>query len=199
MRNSITLLSIVASLNSPESRTGLTCGVPNTHLSACAQLYLSVVYKMERDDRAAARHLLQAFCDAPRLARRSLLPDLWENFFLPHLLHLQVWYNGEVEVATELDAGEEREQRMKVLNRVYNDQIDVGTAQFALYYKEWLKVGGAAAPVLPLVSLPSVPNYRAGSGRRSVPVSLCSANRTLYVEWVTLVTSFFRWLCLGGN
>ncbi|MQM12847.1 hypothetical protein Taro_045765 [Colocasia esculenta] len=181
LRNSITLLSIVASLNSPDSRNSHTCGVPNSHLSACAQLYLSIVYKMERDDRAAARHLLQAFCDAPRLARRSLLPDLWEHFFLPHLLHLQVWYNGEMEVATsELDAGEERKQRMKVLNRVYHDQIDMGTAQFALYYKEWLKVGRAAAPVIPLVSLPSVPNYGEVSGRRSVPLSPCAANRTLY-------------------
>lgn len=36
LRNSIWLLSIVESLNSKNLRNGLTCGTPNSHISACA-------------------------------------------------------------------------------------------------------------------------------------------------------------------
>ncbi|MQM07812.1 hypothetical protein Taro_040659 [Colocasia esculenta] len=179
LRNSIRLLSIVASLSSPKSRDGFTCGVPNSHLSACAQLYLAIVYKMQKEDRVAARHLLQVFCDAPYLARRTLLPDLWEHFFLPHLLHLDIWFNKEEEAASAMNTDQDR-RRMKWLSRVYNDQMDKGTAQFALYYKEWLKVGAAAAPAVPSVSLPPAASYSAGSGKRSVSVSPCSVNRNLY-------------------
>uniref|UniRef100_A0A1D1ZLR9 Putative E3 ubiquitin-protein ligase LIN n=1 Tax=Anthurium amnicola TaxID=1678845 RepID=A0A1D1ZLR9_9ARAE len=179
LRNSIRLLTIVASVNSPKSRNGYTCGVPNSYLSACAQLYLSIVYRMEGDDWVAARHLLQVFCDAPYLARKNLLPDLWEHFFLPHLLHLEVWFNEEAEMASGLDAGHDRERRTKWLSRVYNDQMDLGTAQFALYYKEWLKAG-ARAPVAPLVSLPHVPSCWSVAPKRSVSLSPCSVNRNLY-------------------
>nr|XP_010927102.3 putative E3 ubiquitin-protein ligase LIN [Elaeis guineensis] len=179
LRNSIRLLSIVASLNSPKSRSGgYTCGVPNSHLSACAQLYLAMVYKIERNDWVSARHLLQVFVDAPFLARKNLLPDLWDHFFLPHLLHLKVWYSKEAELVAGWEV-EDRDQRMKGLNRAYIDQMDGGTAQFALYYKEWLKVGGKAPPV-PAVSLPLRTSYLEAWGKRSVSLSRCSINRNLY-------------------
>lgn len=181
LRNSIRLLSIVASLNSPKSRSGgYTCGVPNSHLSACAQLYLAMVYKIERNDWVSARHLLQVFVDAPFLARKNLLPDLWDHFFLPHLLHLKVWYGKEAELVARWEV-EDRDQRMKGLNRAYIDQMDEGTVQFALYYKEWLKVGGRAPPV-PYVSLPSRASYLEAWGKRSVSLSRCSINRNLYVR-----------------
>jgi hypothetical protein len=86
LRNSVRLLSVVAALNG----SGYTCGVQNSHLSLCAHLYLSVLYQIERDDLASACHMLEVFADAPYLARKSLLPDLWDHFFLPHLLHLKV-------------------------------------------------------------------------------------------------------------
>ncbi|CAD5183030.1 unnamed protein product [Musa acuminata subsp. malaccensis] len=179
LRNSIRLLSVVASLNSPRSRAGgYTCGVPNAHLSACAQLYLAVVYKIERNDRVSAKHLLQVFVDAPYLARKNLLPDLWDHFLLPHLLHLKVWYNKEVELVASWDA-EDRDQRMKGLNRAYNDQMDAGTAQFAVYYRDWIKSGGKAPPV-PTVSLPPRPSYLEPWGKRSLSLSRSSINRDLY-------------------
>ncbi|CAO2037301.1 unnamed protein product [Urochloa humidicola] len=191
LRNSIRLLSVVASLHSPRppsatgcaaaaaAATSTTCGVPNSHLAACAQLYLAVVYRMERNDRVTARHLLQAFADAPGLARRDLLPDLWDRVFLPHLLHLKVWFAREVElVAGWGDAGERR-RRMKTLQRLYNDRMDSGTAQFAMYYKEWLKAGGDEPPV-PSVPLPSMPrNFDAGD-KNSASVRRSSINRNLY-------------------
>lgn len=170
LRNSIRLLSIVASLNSPELKSRFTCGIPNSHLSALAQLYIAVVYKLEKNDRISARHLLQVFCDSPSLARKHLLPDLWEHFFLPHLLHLKVWYSKEVELisGSSLDDGK-KERWMKLLSKVYKEHMDKGTAQFALYYKEWLKVG-AKPPAAPSIALPSRPIYEP-SKQRSVSMS----------------------------
>ncbi|OEL23408.1 hypothetical protein BAE44_0015574 [Dichanthelium oligosanthes] len=189
LRNSIRLLSVVASLHSPRpgnaastaaatTRSTATCGVPNSHLAACAQLYLSVVYRMERNDRVAARHLLQVFADAPGLARRDLLPDLWDHVFLPHLLHLKVWFTQEVELVADWDA-DDRCRRMKSLQRLYNDHMDSGTAQFAMYYKEWLK-SGADAPPVPSVPLPSMPGNLDVSEKHSASVRRSSINRNLY-------------------
>ncbi|XVE88484.1 hypothetical protein DITRI_Ditri19aG0073000 [Diplodiscus trichospermus] len=179
LRNSIQLLSIVASLNSKKSRSGSTCGVPNSHLSACAQLYLSIVYKLEKNHRMSAWHLLQVFCDSAFLARTHLLPDLWEHFFLPHLLHLKVWYHKELELLSNLYYGD-KEKRMKALCKLYNDQMDIGTTKFAVYYKDWLKIE-AKAPAVPRVTLPSSPSY--GSSRRRSSdsyASRSSINRNLY-------------------
>ncbi|MED6145244.1 hypothetical protein PIB30_023351 [Stylosanthes scabra] len=179
LRNSIELLTIVASLNSTTSRNSETCGIPNSHLSACAQLYLAIVYKLQRNDRICARHLLQVFCDSPFLARNYLLPELWEHLFLPHLLHLKIWYAEELE---RLSFRGEKEKRMKALRRVYENKLDTGTALFALYYKQWLKVG-ADEPPLPVVPLPSRPTY--GLLRNNSTdsfVSNSSIRRNLYKE-----------------
>lgn len=165
LQYSIRLLTIVSSLNSNNTGNVSTCGIPNSNLSACAQLYLSVVYKLEKNDRIAARHLLQVFVDSPFLARTHLLPELWEHLFLPHLLHLKIWHTQEVEVFSTLDCVD-KEKQMKALNKVYNDHIDIGTTKFALYYKQWLKVG-SQAPAVPSVPLP----YKVGhspSRRRSL-------------------------------
>ncbi|KAJ3679298.1 hypothetical protein LUZ60_017309 [Juncus effusus] len=174
LRNSMRLLSIVASLNGDK----YTCGIPNRYLSACAQLYLSVVYRIERNDLASARHLLQVFSDAPYLARKTLLPDLWAHFFLPHLLHLKVWYNKEIELAKTRDCID-REEAMKSLKRAYNDQMDLGTTRFAIYYKDWLKSGsGDDVPAVPNVPLPNTGTSLID--RRAIPLSRGSINTSLY-------------------
>ncbi|XP_060193469.1 putative E3 ubiquitin-protein ligase LIN-1 isoform X1 [Lycium barbarum] len=162
---SIRLLTIVASLNSNNSGNASTCGIPNSNLSACAQLYLSIVYKLEKNDRIAARHLLQVFVDSPYLARTHLLPELWEHLFLPHLLHLKIWHTQELEILSSSNYAD-KEKQMKALNKLYNEHIDIGTTKFALYYKQWLKVG-AHAPALPSVPLPSKVGYSI-SRRRSM-------------------------------
>lgn len=179
LRNSISLLTVVASLNSKSSRNGSTSGTPNSHLSACAQLYLSVVYKLEKNDRISARHVLQVFCDSPFLAREHLLPELWEHFFLPHLLHLKVWYGEEFDLISDSDY-RDKEKKIKNLSKLYNDQMDMGTIQFAVYYKDWLKTG-AQAPSIPSVPLPSRPSF--GRSRRTSSDSLAShssINKSLY-------------------
>jgi hypothetical protein len=179
LRNSIRLLSVVASLHSPSPGAAAadTCGVPNSHLSACAQLYLAVVYRMERNDRVSARHMLQVFVDAPGLARRDLLPDLWDHVFLPHLLHLKVWFTKEADLAADWDA-DDRSRRMKSLQRLYNDHLDSGTAQFAVYYKEWLQ-SGANAPPVPSVPLPSMPGNLDAHDKHSASACRGSINRNL--------------------
>lgn len=146
LRNSIGLLTIVS--NS-------TCGTPNSHLSACAQLYLSILYKLEKNYRISSSHLLQVFCDSPFVARTHLLPELWEHFFLPHLLHIKIWFSKEQEFLSN-SVCFDKEKKMKDLSKVYDDKMDMGTTQFALYYMEWLKVGAQAPPV-PSVPLPSRP------------------------------------------
>ncbi|CAL9016183.1 unnamed protein product [Prunus brigantina] len=181
IRNSIRVLSIVASLNSSKSKNGSTCGTPNSHLSACAQLYLAIAYKIEKNDPVSARHLLQVFCDSPVLARTHLLPDLWEHFFLPHLLHVKIWYAKEADVLSNSE-DHEREKKMKAITKVYNDQMDMGTTQFALYYKEWLKVGvEAPPPVPPNIPLPSISSCRSSRRRSSDSyTSHSSLNKNLY-------------------
>lgn len=161
LRNSIELLTIVASLNSKSKTSreaGSTCGIPNSHISACAQLYLAIVYKLQKNNRICARHLLQVFCDSPFLARTYLLPDLWEHVFLPHLLHLKIWYAEELDaLSASSECQDSKEKTMRSLSKVYGRKMDTGTALFALYYKQWLKVGGNE-PSLPVVPLPSRPS-----------------------------------------
>lgn len=173
LRNPIEILTIVASLNSKTSKDASTCGVPNSHLSACAQLYLAIAYKLQKNDRVSSRHLLQVFCDSPCLARTYLLPDLWEHLFLPHLLHLKIWYNKELEFLSNEDHGEKK-KKMKLLSKIYNEKMDTGTTLFSLYYKQWLKVG-ASEPPLPIVSLPYRPSYRS-SRRKSSDSSISNSS-----------------------
>ncbi|XP_065853908.1 putative E3 ubiquitin-protein ligase LIN-2 [Euphorbia lathyris] len=174
LKNSIELLTIVASLNSKKSRNGSTCGVPNSHISACVQLYLSIAYKLEKNDRVSAKHLLQVFSDSPFLARTHLLPDLWEHLFLPHLLHLKIWHHKESESLSN--------SQYNALNKAYNGSLDFGTIQFSMYYKEWLKIGGKVPPI-PHVPLPSRPSF-ASSRRISSDsyTSTSSIDRNLYLS-----------------
>ncbi|XP_027930903.1 putative E3 ubiquitin-protein ligase LIN isoform X2 [Vigna unguiculata] len=178
LRSSIELLSVVATSNSKTSRDASTCGVLNSHLSACAQLYLAVAYKLQKNDRVASKHLLQVFCDSPSFSRTYLLPDLWEHLFLPHLLHVKIWYNTGLEFLSN-EAHGEKEQKMKVHNKVYNEKIDRGTILFAQYYKQWLKVG-ASEPPIPNVSLPSRPSYRLSRRSSDSFVSNSSINQNLF-------------------
>ncbi|KAL9683961.1 hypothetical protein QQ045_021391 [Rhodiola kirilowii] len=179
LKDTIKLLTVVASLNSHHSKNSTTSGISNTFLSACAQFYIAVVYKIEKNDRICARHLLQVFCDSPFLARTHLLPDLWDQFFLPHLLHLKIWYANEMELVLSSDSVE-KEAMSKSLSRVYNDQLDWGTAQFAVYYKRWLKVGDSDRAV-PFVPLPVRPSYSLLRRTSSDAVSSSStAKRSLY-------------------
>ncbi|KAL5539881.1 hypothetical protein UlMin_043580 [Ulmus minor] len=145
-------LSVIVGLNSNDLKDGFTSGVPNFKLSACAHLYLSVVYKLQKKDRIAAKHLLQVFCDSPLQARTKLLPELWDYLFFPHLSHLQMWYKKE---ANSLADTPGRPRKRKLLDKVYNEILDTGTYQFSVYYKDWL-TEGVEPPSVPSISIPSV-------------------------------------------
>ncbi|XP_028778424.1 putative E3 ubiquitin-protein ligase LIN [Neltuma alba] len=149
-RNSLQL-SIITGLSLNELKYGFTCGIPNYKLSACAHLYLSVVYKIQRKGKVSAKHLLQVFCDSPSQARTTLLPELWECLFSPQLSHLKEWYNREVHMLVNMTS---RTRKMKHLEKVYNEHLDSGTHSFAVYYKDWL-TEGAEAPSVPSITVPS--------------------------------------------
>lgn len=154
LRNSIEVLTKIASLSSSSK----------SYLSSCAEFYLAIAYKLMKNDRVSSKHLLQVFCYSPNLARTYLLSDLWDHLFLPHVLHLKIWYTSEFEfLSNEVHVGD-KEKKMKVLKKVYNERMDSGTYLFAMYYKQWLKVSGACVPPLPVVPLPSRPSCR--SSRR---------------------------------
>ncbi|KAK9122655.1 hypothetical protein Sjap_012257 [Stephania japonica] len=143
-------LSVITSLNSRDFKDGFTSGFPNSLLSACAHLYLGVIYKMQKKDRVSAKHLLQVFCDSPSQARKNLLPELWDSVFLPLLSHLKVWYDQEMASIPDTPS---RQRKVRVLEKVYNEILDSGTCQFAVYYKDWL-TEGIEAPAFPSISIP---------------------------------------------
>ncbi|XP_077246949.1 putative E3 ubiquitin-protein ligase LIN-2 isoform X2 [Tasmannia lanceolata] len=153
-------LSVIAGFNSKDLKDGFTSGIPNSHLAACAHLYLSVIYKLHKKERVSAKHLLQVFCDSPFQARTCLLPELWDHLFLPHLSHLRVWYDQEAEAIPNTSS---RVRKLKLLEKVYNEILDSGTYQFAVYYKEWL-TEGIEAPAIPSIHIPTTSVRRVSPG-----------------------------------
>ncbi|XP_057797907.1 putative E3 ubiquitin-protein ligase LIN-1 [Salvia miltiorrhiza] len=143
-------LSVIAGLNSSDIKDGFTSGVPNLRLSACAHLYLSVIYMLQRKDKVAAKHLVQVFCDSPFQARTLLLPDLWDHVFLPHLLHLKEWYDKETYAVPDSPVL----MNPKLRDKAYSESLDSGTYQFAMYYKDWM-IDGAGEPAVPVIRVPS--------------------------------------------
>ncbi|XP_073221932.1 putative E3 ubiquitin-protein ligase LIN isoform X3 [Cicer arietinum] len=140
-------LSIITGLSLNDLKYDFTCGIPNFKLSACAHLYLSVVYLMQKKKKVSAKHLLQVFCDSPFQARTILLPELWEHLFYPQLCHLKEWYNNkEAEIVDT--------RKLKFLQKVYNEHLDSGTQIFAVYYKDWL-IEGVETPTIPSIGFPS--------------------------------------------
>ncbi|KAL8033904.1 hypothetical protein ABFX02_13G186700 [Erythranthe guttata] len=167
LQKTIKILNIVAALD-------------DSYISSCAHLYLSIVYKIAKNDKISSRHLLQVFVDSPFLARTHLLPELWEHFFLPHLLHLKIWFHKELDFLASSGYYTDKEKHCKALNKQYNEQMDNGTIQFAQYYKDWLKVG-AQAPSIPSVPLPSKPRSRRKSADSSSSTLYHSVtNKSLY-------------------
>ncbi|XP_015083192.1 putative E3 ubiquitin-protein ligase LIN-2 [Solanum pennellii] len=149
-------LSVITGLNSDGK---FTSGIPNSKLAACAHLYLSVIYKIQNKDRIAAKHLLQVFCDSPFQARTSLLPDLWNRVFLPHLSHLKVWHDSEANFLRDL---RNKSRKLNLLDKLYTENLDKGTYLFAVYYKDWL-TEGAEIPLVPSIQIPSKSVSRQGS------------------------------------
>ncbi|GLJ39830.1 hypothetical protein SUGI_0814240 [Cryptomeria japonica] len=146
LRNSTRMLSVAASLDVDGLRYSSTCGLKNSCLAACAYFYLAIAYKLQKNDRLAAIHVLQVLCVSPSEGRLNFCNEVWDNLFLPHLLHLKVWYNEQYDLIDaafkdNLSHNPERSRKLKKLRKLYNKQVDEGTRQFALYYKEWLMIG----------------------------------------------------------
>ncbi|KAK3042266.1 hypothetical protein RJ639_001861 [Escallonia herrerae] len=146
-------LSVITGLNANDLKDGCTSGIPNYKLSACAHLYLSVIYKLQKKDRIAAKHILQMFGDSPFQARTALMPELWDSLFFPHLYDLKIWYDQEADSLADTPS---KARKLKLLEKVYNEILDSGTYQFAVYYKDWL-TEGVEAPSIPSIQIPSIP------------------------------------------
>ncbi|GER40993.1 transducin/WD40 repeat-like superfamily protein [Striga asiatica] len=163
LQKTIKLLKNAASLGS------------KSNLSACAHLYLSIVYKFANNEKVSARYLLKLFSDSPYLARTRLLPELWEHVFLPHLLHIKDWRENELGFLTGLGYVDSK-RKIEALDKQFDHLMDIGTKKFAVYYIEWLKFGGSNQT--PSV-VPSVPSPSKSSLSRSRKKSLDS-NKSLY-------------------
>uniref|UniRef100_A0A1D1XUC0 Putative E3 ubiquitin-protein ligase LIN n=1 Tax=Anthurium amnicola TaxID=1678845 RepID=A0A1D1XUC0_9ARAE len=153
LRRSCVQLSIITGKNSMDPKVSCPSGVPNSPLSACAHLYLSVIYEVQKKHRASARHLVRVFCDSPFEARTVLLPDLWERILLPHLSLLRAWYLREAEGISGTPC---RQRKMRLLAKIYSDALDEGTRRIAVYYKEWLREG-TECPNYPPIHMPYTP------------------------------------------
>ncbi|XP_050217157.1 putative E3 ubiquitin-protein ligase LIN-2 isoform X2 [Mercurialis annua] len=152
LKRALLQLSVIKTLNSNDLKDGQTSGIRNSRVSACANIYLSVIQKLQKKDRASSRYLLQVFCDSPFSARTILLPELWEYLFFPHLSHLKEWYNQE---AGSLLNTPSKTRKLRLLDNVYNEILNSGTYQFAVYYKDWL-TDGVETPSLPSIDIPTV-------------------------------------------
>ncbi|KAJ0968858.1 hypothetical protein J5N97_021735 [Dioscorea zingiberensis] len=175
MRKASLKLSVLGGLSYGDLKNEFTSGIPNSHLSACAHLYLSLFYRLQKKNKVSGRHLLQVFCDSPYPARTALLPSLWERLIFPHLFHLKAWY----EEAESILRASRRLEKLQALEKAYNNALDVGTRRFAVYYKEWLiEENSTGAPALPSVDVPEVPKMVG-------PIGASSSKRLdFYVEEV---------------
>lgn len=114
----------------------LIFGATDSRLLTCANLYLGIVYKLLRKERTSAKHLLKVFVWSPFQARIYILPELWDRLFAPHLSHFKLWYDKEV---GSLVVSPSWEKRMKSIYTIYNDLVNKGTHDLAMYYLQWIK------------------------------------------------------------
>lgn len=149
-------LKIMAGLSSVALKNGSNFGAPNSCLVACAHLYLSVIFKIYKEDRMAANHLLQVFCFAPLEARAILLPALWEELFLPNLAHIREWYDQEMDSLSRMPS---RAKNMDILLKMYDSALNKETQKFAIYYREWL-VDETKSPLPPSIDVPFADFHR---------------------------------------
>ncbi|PPD89145.1 hypothetical protein GOBAR_DD13918 [Gossypium barbadense] len=140
-----------------------------------ASLQLSVITGLNSNDLKDGFSAWGSLCYA---ARMNLLPELWEDVFFPHLSHLKGWYNQE---ASSLSDAPNRERKLKLLEKVYNEIMDSSTYQIAAYYKDWLSEG-VEAPPFPSIHVPSISvgniqheDSLAHSPDLASPTSPCSA------------------------
>ncbi|XP_031737248.1 putative E3 ubiquitin-protein ligase LIN isoform X2 [Cucumis sativus] len=155
LKKALLQLSMIAGLNTNALKDGFTFGISNSKLSACAHLYLGIIFKIQNKKNSSAKHILQVFCNLPFQARNGLFPELWDDLFLPHLLHIKSWYDYE---ADSLVNAPKQSRKQKLLDKVYNETLDSSTCKYAVYYKDWLTGIEAPEPsiVVPAVSFEGV-------------------------------------------
>ncbi|XP_022154073.1 putative E3 ubiquitin-protein ligase LIN-2 isoform X2 [Momordica charantia] len=150
LKKALLLLSMMTGLSTDALKDGFKYGISNTKLSACAHLYLSIIFKIQKKENSSAKHILQVFCDLPFQARIILFPELWDDLFLPHLTNIKSWYDHEADKLVDTPS---QSSNQKLLDKVFNETLDSGTRKFAVYYKDWLT--GIEAPA-PSIAVPAL-------------------------------------------
>ncbi|XP_057958837.1 putative E3 ubiquitin-protein ligase LIN-2 isoform X2 [Malania oleifera] len=78
LRNSERMLQVSALLD----EHGVTAGISNKYLVCCSYFYLSLVWRLQREEWQVALHFLQALLVSPRLVQREFAPGLCDKLFL---------------------------------------------------------------------------------------------------------------------
>lgn len=168
LKNAMLQLSMISGLDTNALKDGFTSGISNSKLSACAHLYLGILFKIQNKENSSAKHILQVFCSQPFQARIILFPELWDGLFLPHLSHIKSWYDHEADSLIDTPS---QPSNQNLLDKVYNETLDSGTCKIAVYYKDWLTGVEAPEPsiVVPAISFERVDQE---SGLKSTAITL---------------------------
>lgn len=70
-----------------------------------------------------------------------------------------MWHDSEANFLRDL---RNKSRKLKLLDKLYTENLDKGTYLFAVYYKDWL-TEGAEIPLLPSIQIPSISVSRQGS------------------------------------
>ncbi|KAH9320860.1 hypothetical protein KI387_015499 [Taxus chinensis] len=114
-----------------------TAGMSNSYIICCAYFHLALVWKIRKNERQMALHLLQAFVVSPHYSRLDFAPGLWKEIFLPHVSFLENEFVADLEMAGGIEPDElhlKRTQR----RTYYKEALNKITRKHAKYYKDWL-------------------------------------------------------------
>ncbi|XP_059632741.1 putative E3 ubiquitin-protein ligase LIN-1 isoform X2 [Cornus florida] len=122
LKNSEKLLQVPALLD----EHGVTVGISNRYLVCCSYFYLSVVWKLQRDECQVALHFLQALSVSPRLVQTEFVPKLCESLFPSCIMseRQEAAARSSLESASLMD--------------FHEDEIGEEMRQMASRYKAWM-------------------------------------------------------------
>uniref|UniRef100_A0A5B7B9C4 Putative E3 ubiquitin-protein ligase LIN-1 isoform X2 n=1 Tax=Davidia involucrata TaxID=16924 RepID=A0A5B7B9C4_DAVIN len=122
LKNSEQMLQVPAMLD----EHGVTARISNRFLVCCSYFYLSVVWKLQKDEWQVALHFLQALLVSPRLVQTKFIPKLCESLFFSCIM-------SERQIA---DA--KRSLESAPLMDFDKDEVGEVMRQMARRYKAWL-------------------------------------------------------------
>ncbi|KAA8527444.1 hypothetical protein F0562_034841 [Nyssa sinensis] len=117
LKNSEQMLQVPAMLD----EHGVTAGISNRYLVCCSYFYLSLVWKLQKDEWQVALHFLQALLVSPRLVQMKFIPKLCESLFFSCIM-----------------SGGQKAVAMRSLESTALMDFEEVMRQIARRYKSWL-------------------------------------------------------------